>query len=64
MSTEISETVQAISEGCTGHAGSVPELLAAAVPEFLGGLAVALVTALAAWGLRRRRTRRAPDDAR
>ncbi|MED7948217.1 hypothetical protein [Streptomyces sp. BE303] len=64
MSTEINETVQAIGEGCASHAGGVPELLAATLPEFLGGLAVALVTALAAWGLNRRRTRRAPDDAR
>ncbi|MFJ4798026.1 hypothetical protein [Kitasatospora purpeofusca] len=64
MSTEINETVQAIGEGCGGHASGVPELLAAAVPEFLGGLAVALVTALATWGLRRRRTHQAPDDAR
>ncbi|WP_406205252.1 hypothetical protein OH807_30515 [Kitasatospora sp. NBC_01560] len=59
MSTEINEAVQAIGEGCAGHLGGVPELLVAAVPEFLGGLAVALVTALAAWGLRRRRARRA-----
>ncbi|MER7706550.1 hypothetical protein ABTX81_27090 [Kitasatospora sp. NPDC097605] len=63
MSTEINEAVQAIGEGCAGRPGGVPELLAAAAPEFLGGLAVALVTALATWGLHRRRIRRAPDDA-
>lgn len=59
MSREINEAVLSIGEGCTSHLGVAPSLLVAAVPEFLGGLAVALVTALAAWGLRRRRARRA-----
>ncbi|MGC0317059.1 hypothetical protein [Kitasatospora acidiphila] len=64
MSTEINEAVQTISEGCASHLGGVPALLVAAVPDFLGGLAVALVTAMAAWGVRRRRTRRTPNDVR
>ncbi|GAA1939510.1 hypothetical protein [Kitasatospora viridis] len=59
MSTEINETVQAIGPGCAAHLAGIPELLVAAVPEFLGGLAVTLVTALAAWGLHRRHARRA-----
>ncbi|UJB44493.1 hypothetical protein [Streptomyces sp. A1-5] len=63
MSTEINETVRAIGEGCTSHPGVVPELLLAAVPEFLGGLAVALVTALVARALHLRRGRRAVSAA-
>ncbi|MFJ4189486.1 hypothetical protein [Kitasatospora sp. NPDC089509] len=58
MAIKINEAARAIGEGCASHLGSVPELLVAAVPEFLGGLAVALITALAAWGVRRRGSRR------
>ncbi|MFH8350427.1 hypothetical protein [Streptomyces sp. NPDC018045] len=63
MSTKINEAVLATSTGCTSHLSAVPELLVAAVPEFLGGLAVALVTALVAWALRLRRARRTVSAA-
>ena len=58
MSTEINEPVRVIGEGCISRLCVVPELLVAAVPEFLGGLAVVLITALVAWTLRLLRARR------
>ncbi|QMU66831.1 hypothetical protein [Streptacidiphilus sp. P02-A3a] len=64
MAKEVNKAVQAIGEVCTSHLGGIPELLVAAVPDFLGGLAVALVTALGAWGLRRQRRALIRQDPR
>ena len=63
MSTEINEAVLSTGAGCTSHLSAIPELLVAAVPEFLGGLAVALVTALIARALHLRSARRAVSAA-
>ncbi|BBC95020.1 hypothetical protein SRO_3844 [Streptomyces rochei] len=63
MPTESNEAVLAISEGCTSHLSVMAELLVAAVPEFLGGLAVTVVTALVARALHLRRARRAVSAA-
>ncbi|MFD0022786.1 hypothetical protein [Streptomyces sp. NPDC058382] len=63
MLTEINEVVLSTDAGCTGHLSAIPELLVAAVPEFLGGLAAALVTALVARALQLRRARRVVSAA-
>ena len=46
---------QSISGTCYGHVTSLQDLLLASVPEFVGGLLVALVTASVAWSIRKRR---------
>ncbi|MGW3311759.1 hypothetical protein ACWDG9_34845 [Streptomyces sp. NPDC001073] len=46
---------QSIGDTCSGKITSVQDLLLASVPEFVGGLLVALVTAAAAWSIRKRR---------
>ncbi len=44
-----------LSDTCSGQSTSVQDLLIASVPEFVGGLLVALVAAVVAWSIRKRR---------
>ena len=51
----VSGSTQWISDSCSGQITSIQDLLLASVPEFAGGLLVALVTAAVTWSIRQRR---------
>lgn len=51
----VDAVTQSISDTCSGQITSIHDLLLASAPEFVGGLLVALVTAVVAWSVRLRR---------
>lgn len=48
---------QSIHGTCSDQMAGIQDILLASVPEFVGGLLTALVTAAVAWSIRKRRKR-------
>jgi predicted acyltransferase len=62
MPVHVGGLAQSVSGTCSNHVASIQDLLLASLPEFVGGLSVALVTAVVAWSVRKRYRRNESDE--
>ncbi|MGY4278588.1 hypothetical protein ACVILE_004768 [Streptomyces sp. M18.1] len=62
MPVHVGGFAQSVSGTCSNHVASLQDLLLAALPEFVGGLSVTLVTAVVAWSVRKRHRGNESDE--